>query len=172
MQSWLCFLQYTWNTIILPEFLLKQPVWWPRTTRMRQTDTSLWNPCGGQGLCLWNPQLEGFQTLIHWFNIKPAPVFVTCDSWVSQTYGHIITRACAHTHYIPFWVHGFAGTSIIFFIPVRKNPSVENKTHTHIRGYKLTPKPAIYRVFTREHNGKMCLLSSLIPSFHLGPIRF
>jgi hypothetical protein len=50
------------------------------------------------------------------------------------------------------------------FIPTRKTRRVENQTRTRTHGYKLTPKPAPYRVFTRGHAGKMCLLPSLTNS--------
>jgi hypothetical protein len=59
-------------------------------------------------------------------------------------------------------VRGFAGTGITFSYPQEKTRQVENQTRTRTRGYKLIPKPAPYRVFTRGHAGKMCPLPSLL----------
>jgi hypothetical protein len=75
------------------------------------------------------------------------------------TYIHIYIYIHTHTHiYIyPLRVRGFAGTGITFSYPREKTHRVENQT----RGYKLTHKPAPYRVFTRGHAGKMCPLPSL-----------
>ena len=83
---------------------------------------------------------------------------------------HIYTHIYIHTHthtyiyiYIyPLRVRGFAGTGITFSYPREKTRRVENQTRTRTRGYKLTPKPAPYRVFTRGHAGKMCPLPSLV----------
>jgi hypothetical protein len=60
-------------------------------------------------------------------------------------------------------VCGFAGTGTTFSYPREKTRWVENQTRTRTRthGYKLTSKPAPYRVFTRGHAGKMCPLPSL-----------
>jgi hypothetical protein len=62
-------------------------------------------------------------------------------------------------------VRGFAGTCITFSYPREKTRRIENQTRTRTRGYKLTPKPAPYRVFTRGHAGKMCPLPSLLISY-------
>jgi hypothetical protein len=56
---------------------------------------------------------------------------------------------------------GYAGTGTTFSYPREKTRRVENQTRTRTHGYKLTPKPAPYRVFTRGHAGKMCPLPSL-----------
>jgi hypothetical protein len=61
--------------------------------------------------------------------------------------------------YIYIYTRGFAGTGTTFSYPREKTRRVENQTRTD--GYKLTPKPAPYRVFTRGHAGKMRLLPSL-----------
>jgi hypothetical protein len=58
-------------------------------------------------------------------------------------------------------VGGFAGTGTTFSYPREKTRRVENQTRIHTHGYKLTPKPASYRVFTRGPAGKMCPLPSL-----------
>jgi hypothetical protein len=58
-------------------------------------------------------------------------------------------------------VRGFAGTGITFSYPREKTRRIENQTRTRTHGYKLTPKPTPYRVFTRGHAGKMCPLPSL-----------
>jgi hypothetical protein len=49
-----------------------------------------------------------------------------------------------------------------FSYPREKTRRVENQTRTRTYGYKPTPKPAPYRVFTRGHMGKMCPLPSLL----------
>jgi hypothetical protein len=92
-------------------------------------------------------------------------------------YTYIYTYIYIHTYiYIYIYIHiyiyiytrarvcGFAGTGTTFSYPREKTRRVENQTRTRTHGYKLTPKPAPYRVFTRGHAGKMCPLPSLIPA--------
>lgn len=51
------------------------------------------------------------------------------------------------------------------FIPVREKPiGLRIKLAPRTRGYKLTPKPTPYRVFTHGQASKMCLLPSLSAS--------
>jgi hypothetical protein len=77
-------------------------------------------------------------------------------------YRHIYTYIYIYTHIYQLRVRRFAGTGITFSYPREKTRRVENQTRTHTRGYKLTPKPTPYRVFTRKHMGKMCPLPSLV----------
>jgi hypothetical protein len=94
-----------------------------------------------------------------------------------HTYTYIYTYIYIHIHtyiYIYIYIHiyiyiytrarvcGFAGTGTTFSYPREKTRRVENQTRTRTHGYKLTPKPAPYRVFTRGHAGKMCPLPSLV----------
>jgi hypothetical protein len=68
---------------------------------------------------------------------------------------HVLYSLHRHTR-------GYAGTGTTFSYPREKPHRVENQTRTRTHGYKFTPKPAPYRVFTRGHAGKMCPLPSLV----------
>jgi hypothetical protein len=60
-------------------------------------------------------------------------------------------------------VCGFVGADITFSYMREKIYWVENQTHTHTHGYKLTHKLTLYMVFTCGQR-KMCILPSLPPS--------
>jgi hypothetical protein len=79
------------------------------------------------------------------------------------TYTYIYIHIHIHT-YIHIYTHarGYAGLRARvqhFHTHEKKTRRVENQTRTHV--YKVTPKPAPYRVFTRGHVGKMCPLPSV-----------
>jgi hypothetical protein len=83
--------------------------------------------------------------------------------------GHEATKKVVILYiYIYIYTHarvcGFAGTGTTFSYPREKTRRVENQTRTRTHGYKLTPKPTPYRVFTHEQASKMCLLPSLSAS--------
>jgi hypothetical protein len=92
-----------------------------------------------------------------------------------------VTRGlCARGHeatkkvvilYIYIYTHtrarGYAGLRARvqhFHTHEKKTRRVENQTRTRTHGYKLTPKPTPYRVFTHGQASKMCLLPSLSAS--------
>jgi hypothetical protein len=87
-------------------------------------------------------------------------------------YTHTYTYIYIHTYtyiytYIYTHVCGYTGLRArvqYFHTHEKKTRRVDNQTRTRTHGYKLTPKPAPYRIFTRGHAAKMCPLPSLTTS--------
>jgi hypothetical protein len=98
-------------------------------------------------------------TYIHTYIYIYIHIYIYTYTYI---YTYIYTRA---------GVCGFAGTSTTFSYPREKTRRVENQTRTRTHGYKLTPKSAPYRVFTRGHAGKICPLPSLVTTDECGVTR-
>ena len=98
------------------------------------------------------------------YNIFVATLYIIYVYIYTYTYAYIYIFLNIYTYihiypicmYAGLWARGYN-----FFVHTRKNHRVENQTRTRAYGYKLTPKPATYRVFTRGHAGKMFSLPSL-----------